>query len=96
MADEVQKAKKALIKKALSFKTKEVVEEYSTTEGQVVLVKKKVTEKLVPPDCTAIKMLIEEKRSFGRGLQAVVHRLFFFPPLSVDVFCFLTFSFPFS
>ena len=59
MADEVEKAKKALIKKALGFKTKEVIEEYSTTDGQIVLTKKKVTEKVVPPDCTAIKMLIE-------------------------------------
>ena len=59
MADEIAKAKKALIKKALGFKTKEVIEEYSTTDGQIVLTKKKVTEKLIPPDCTAIKMLIE-------------------------------------
>ena len=59
MADEIEKAKKAWIKKALGFKTKEIIEEYSSTDGQIVLVKKKVTEKTVPPDCTAIKMLIE-------------------------------------
>ena len=40
MADEIEKAKKALIKKALGFKTKEIIEEYSSTDGQIVLVKK--------------------------------------------------------
>jgi len=59
VADEIEKAKKALLKKALGFKVKEVVEEYSSNEGEVVLTKKKVVEKLIPPDCTAIKMLME-------------------------------------
>ncbi len=59
MEDNVREAKKALLKKALGFKTKEIVEEYSASDGEIVLTKKKVTQKTVPPDCMAIKMLIE-------------------------------------
>lgn len=57
--EEISQAKKALLKKALGFTTKEVVEEYSANEGEIVLTKKKVTKKEVPPDCMAIKMLME-------------------------------------
>ena len=57
--DDIKEAKKALLKKALGFKTEEVVEEYSASDGEIVLTKKKVTQKVVPPDCMAIKMLIE-------------------------------------
>ena len=54
--------KKALIKKALGYDATEVVEEYvSSEEGEVKLTKKKVTKKNVPPDITAIKILIEEE-----------------------------------
>ena len=54
----------ALIKKALGYDATEVVEEYSTDEqGEVKLVKKKVTTKNVPPDITAIKILIEDNAS---------------------------------
>ncbi len=49
----------ALLKKALGYDTSEIIEEFSGDEGQVVLVKKKVTKKSVPPDMTAIKMLLE-------------------------------------
>ena len=53
--------KKALIKKALGYDATEIVEEYvSGDEGEVKLTKKKVTKKNVPPDITAIKMLMEE------------------------------------
>ena len=54
--------KKALIKKALGYDYKEVVEEYlSDDEGEVKLVKKKITKKNVPPDITALKILIENQ-----------------------------------
>ncbi len=54
--------KKALIKKALGYDYKEVVEEYtSDQEGEVKLVKKKITKKNVPPDITALKILIENQ-----------------------------------
>lgn len=55
--------RQALIKKALGYDATEIVEEYVTgDEGQVVLSKKKVTKKNVPPDLSAIKMLIDGER----------------------------------
>lgn len=52
----------ALIKKALGYDYKEVVEEYvSDGEGEVKLTKKKVTKKNVPPDISALKLLIESQ-----------------------------------
>ena len=56
--------KNALIKKALGYDAVEVVEEYvSGDEGEIKLTKKKVTKKNVPPDITAIKILIEDNAS---------------------------------
>ncbi len=53
--------KSALIKKALGYDATEVVEEYVSDDvGEIKLTKKKVTKKNVPPDLTALKMLIEE------------------------------------
>ena len=50
----------ALLKKALGFDAKEIVEEYATSDdGEVKLSKKKVTTKCVPPDVAALKMLLE-------------------------------------
>lgn len=72
MKEKVKKSKKvsdgdfknALIKKALGYDAVEVVEEYvSGDEGEIKLTKKKVTKKNVPPDITAIKMLIEDGAS---------------------------------
>ena len=52
--------KQALIKKALGYDATEVVEEYvQSDEGEVKLTKRKVTKKSVPPDMTALKILIE-------------------------------------
>jgi hypothetical protein len=54
--------KDALIKKALGYDATEVVEEYvSGDEGDIKLTKKKVTKKNVPPDITAIKIIMEDK-----------------------------------
>ncbi|MBE7061225.1 MAG: hypothetical protein E7382_01650 [Clostridiales bacterium] len=56
--------KEALIKKALGYDATEVVEEYvSSEEGEVKLTKKKVTKKNVPPDITAIKILLEDNQT---------------------------------
>ena len=52
--------KKALRKKAFGYDTEETVEEFAYREGEEILSKKKVTRKNVPPDITAIKMLLEE------------------------------------
>lgn len=54
--------KSALIKKALGYDATEVVEEYvSGEEGEIKLTKKKVTKKNVPPDITALKMLLDSE-----------------------------------
>ena len=50
----------ALIKKAIGYDTKEIVEEYALDDdGEIKLSKKKVTIKSVPPDVSALKMLLE-------------------------------------
>ena len=51
----------ALIKKALGYDATEVVEEYSSdNEGEIRLLKKKITKKNVPPDMSALKLLLDE------------------------------------
>ncbi len=56
--------KSALLKKALGFSVTETVEEYvGSDEGEIKLLKKKVTKKKVPPDVTALKMLLDETRT---------------------------------
>ena len=58
-----QDLKDALIKKALGYDVKEVIEEYSSdADGQVKLSKKKITTKSVPPDMTALKILLDENQ----------------------------------
>lgn len=51
--------KKALIKCAVGFDTSEIVEEYNVDEGELKLVKRKVTKRDVPPDIKAVKMLLD-------------------------------------
>lgn len=53
-----EKINRALIKKAVGFSSKEVIEEYSVSDGQMVLTKKKVTKKPIPPDIGAVKILL--------------------------------------
>lgn len=56
------KLEQALIKKALGYDATEVVEEYSSdNEGEVKLLKKKITTKNVPPDMGALKFLLGEE-----------------------------------
>ncbi|MDY6367653.1 MAG: hypothetical protein SPL13_03945 [Clostridia bacterium] len=50
----------ALIKKALGYDSTETVEEYAADDGEVKLTKKKVTVKNVPPDVTALKILLDK------------------------------------
>ncbi len=51
----------ALIKKALGYDATEVVEEYAgDDQGEIKLLKKKVTTKYVPPDTTALKLLLDQ------------------------------------
>ena len=60
-----EKLEKALIKKALGYDSVEVVEEYVTSEGEIKLNKKKVTTKNVPPDLTALKILLDGEKDIG-------------------------------
>ena len=54
-----EKIKGALLERALGYDADEVVEEYGFSEGEAVLVKRKVTRKRVPPDIRAAKMLLD-------------------------------------
>ena len=51
--------REALVRRALGYETDEVVEEYGFNEGEAVLLKRKVTKKIVPPDIQAAKMLLD-------------------------------------
>lgn len=59
-ARKIGELKNALFKKAIGYDATETVEEYSDTDGQLVLVKRKITKKAVPPDISALKMLLDE------------------------------------
>ncbi len=60
--NEVLNIKDVLLKKALGYDTTEVVEEYvSGEEGEIKLTKKKVTKKNVPPDLSALKLLLDSQ-----------------------------------
>ncbi|MBQ0017555.1 MAG: hypothetical protein KBT30_02870 [Clostridiales bacterium] len=49
-----------LKKKALGYKSKEIIEEYVLDENdEKKLVKKKITRKVIPPDIQAVKLLLE-------------------------------------
>lgn len=50
---------KSVLKKAKGYVVKEYVEEYNVVDGDVVLTKKKVSTKDIPPDMAAIKLLLE-------------------------------------
>ena len=55
-----EKIKKSLLKKALGYRYNEVIEEYSVDENGEKLTKKKVTTKDVPPDMSAVKILLDD------------------------------------
>lgn len=57
---EEEQIKRALLRRAVGFDADEVIEEYGFSEGEAVLVKRKVTKKKVPPDVSAAKLLLEE------------------------------------
>ncbi|MGN0804189.1 MAG: hypothetical protein ACI4MS_02280 [Candidatus Coproplasma sp.] len=52
--------KQALVRCAVGLSASEVVEEFSADgDGQLKLVKRKVTKRDIPPDLKAVKMLID-------------------------------------
>lgn len=50
----------AVKKKAMGYMTTENVDEYSLVDGELSIVKRKVTQKEVPPDMAAVKFLMDE------------------------------------
>ena len=54
-----KKLNKALIKRALGYMNREITEEFSSDNGKMKLIKKKITKKKVPPDITAVKVLLD-------------------------------------
>ncbi len=51
--------KKALYKCATGLSASEVVEEFAAVDGELKLVKKKVTKRQIPPDIKAVKLLMD-------------------------------------
>lgn len=51
--------KSAILQKALGYEYEEKVQEYSCDTGEEKLVKQKITTKHIPPDYTAIRMILE-------------------------------------
>lgn len=54
-----ENVKGALIKCATGLSTSEVVEEFAVEDGELKLVKKKVTKRDIPPDIKAVKLLLD-------------------------------------
>lgn len=54
-----EEIKGALKKCAVGFGASEVVEEFCMEDGELKLVKKKVTKKDIPPDIKAVKLLMD-------------------------------------
>ena len=58
--DEIKKIISALIKKAVGYNDKEILEEFLADEKKdLKLIKKKVTTRFVPPDLSASKLLLD-------------------------------------
>ena len=52
----------ALKKCAVGFDTGETVEEFAVQDGELRLIKRKVTRRDIPPDIKAVKMLLDGRR----------------------------------
>ena len=59
----------ALKKCAVGLETNEVVEEFDAKDGELRLVKRKVTKRDIPPDIKAVKMLIDEGGMDGLSVE---------------------------
>lgn len=55
----------ALKKCAVGFEACEVMEEFGVEDGELRLLKKKVTKRAVPPDIKAVKMLIDDESDYS-------------------------------
>ncbi|MDE6373610.1 MAG: hypothetical protein K2L72_03840 [Clostridia bacterium] len=54
-----ERVKDALAKCAVGLSASEVTEEFAVENGELKLVKKKVTRREIPPDLKAVKMLLD-------------------------------------
>ena len=57
--------KEALTKCAVGLSASEVIEEFAVEDGELKLVKKKVTRREIPPDIKAVKLLLESETVVG-------------------------------
>ena len=62
---------KALIKKALGYTQEEMVEEYAKVDDDIVLSKRKITKKDIPPDMNAIKFLMTVKDISNKDIKSM-------------------------
>lgn len=51
--------KRALVKCATGLSASETVEEFTVENGELKLVKKKITKREIPPDIKAVKLLLD-------------------------------------
>ena len=58
--DKNQILREALFRRAIGYEATETVEEYTECDGEIKLLKRRVSTKNVPPDVTAVKMIMEE------------------------------------
>lgn len=56
-----EKINDILLKRAFGYSSEEVIEEFQDDNGDLKLIKRKVTKKDIPPDITAVKILLEKK-----------------------------------
>lgn len=58
-----------VLKKATGYESVETQEEYALNDGDMVLVKRKITKKDVPPDLGAVKLLLEDMKPESVGME---------------------------
>lgn len=59
-----KKIKKALLKCATGLKSREIVEEFTVEGGELKLVKRKVTNREIPPDIKAVKLIMDGESEY--------------------------------
>ncbi len=58
--DKKELVEQALLRRAVGYDATETVEEFAECEGEIRLVKRRISTKNVPPDVSAAKMVMEE------------------------------------
>ena len=58
--DYKSKIEKSILKKAFGYNYKEVIDEFAIEGKNKTLIKRKITTKNVPPDLSAVKMLLDD------------------------------------